>query len=121
MGGAGTGTGDVTIHSSNYLWVPSVNSKSFTIGSDFILFSEEKMNSDLNMKLLLFTERTHYLLSISLSFWFGLFIFLIKLFLNVFMCEILLYIYKYLILDKFYYTVCRSIIKTKNKSVRTFE
>ena len=39
--------------------VRSVNSKSFIFGSDFFYFSEEKMDSDLNTKLLLFTERTN--------------------------------------------------------------
>ena len=41
-------------------WVPSVNSKSFIFGSDFVLFSQKLMHSDSNMKWLLFTESTHY-------------------------------------------------------------
>ena len=35
-----------------------VNKKSYIIRSDSVFFSEEKINSNLNMKLLLFTERT---------------------------------------------------------------
>ena len=82
------------------------------------------MNSDLNMKLLLFTEGTHYLFLILLFFWFGLFFFLVKLFLNIFMYEILLYKCKYLLGNKFYYTVCRSEKRKINQcallNVRTF-
>ena len=39
------------------LRVHVVNSKSFIFGADFVIFSEENMNSNPNMKLLLFTER----------------------------------------------------------------
>ena len=38
--------------------VRSVNNLIFIFGSYFVFFSEEKTNSDSNMKLLLFTERT---------------------------------------------------------------
>ena len=45
------------------LRVRSVNSKSFIFVSEFVFFSEEKMNSESNMKLLLFSERTlHHIL-----------------------------------------------------------
>ena len=41
-------------------WKRSVNSKSFIFGSDFVYFRRENTNSDLNMKLLPYTEHTNY-------------------------------------------------------------
>ena len=41
-------------------WKRSVNSKSFIFGSDFVYFRWENINSDPNMKLLLYTEHTNY-------------------------------------------------------------
>ena len=38
--------------------IMGVTSKSFIFGYDFFLFREEKTNSDPNMKLLMFAERT---------------------------------------------------------------
>ena len=43
----------------NYHRVGSVNSESFIFGSEFVLYSQEILESDPNMKLLLFTERTN--------------------------------------------------------------
>ena len=40
--------------------MPSIKSKSFIFGLNSVFFSEEKMNSDPSMKLLLFIERTQY-------------------------------------------------------------
>ena len=49
--------------------VHSVNSKSsFIFGSDFVLFSEEEVNCDFNMKLLLFTERIQKLFMLLVYF-----------------------------------------------------
>ena len=46
-------------------WMRSVNSKSFIFGSDFVFFCQEKMNSDSNMKSLLFNEGIAYVTEIS--------------------------------------------------------
>ena len=54
---------EVDVKTPDEYRVRSVNSESFTFGSDFVFFSQEKTNSDSNMKLLLFTERTLSLLN----------------------------------------------------------